>query len=490
VKRLHALAFSALALAAPALGSTPAPAGLATAPGAVLREAIERQVRASRRSVPTVGVEVLDLATGRAVYAHRADEPRIVASNTKLFTTAAALDALGPGYLFETRLLARGPVAAGVLAGDLAVIGGGDPSISGRHHEADPYAVFREWAATLKRRGIHRVTGDLLLDHGLFGGPVIHPDWPEHDRSRWFQAPVGALSFSDNCVLVRIGPSARVGAPARVELVPPLPLFQVVNRALTAATWKEHEAGVVRPGGDGRLTVFGSVYRRAGALETWVPVSSPVEYFGAALVHALAGEGIELGGRPRPVERLPGLVWEGVAVYRSDLLTAVQVTNKRSQNFYAECLLKLLGAVACGRGTWEGGTAAVADFLERVGLPRESYGLADGSGLSRGNRFTAAQVDRLLAAMYAHPFGVEFMRSLPYSGEPDLSWERRLAEPPYAGNVFAKTGTLQGVSTLSGYAKARSGRLYAFSILANDVRSTFEARRLQDRIVRAVIDHG
>ena len=97
---------------------------------------------------------------------------------------------------------------------------------------------------------------------------------------------------------------------------------------------------------------------------------------------------------------------------------------------------------------------------------------------------------KVLEGMYFHDFGRDFVRSLPHSGEPGLSWQRRLAQPPYRGNVLAKTGTLNGVSTLSGYAKGASGRVYAFSILCNQVRSGSDARAAQDRILRALVDRG
>ena len=96
----------------------------------------------------------------------------------------------------------------------------------------------------------------------------------------------------------------------------------------------------------------------------------------------------------------------------------------------------------------------------------------------------------LLERMYFHAFGRDFLRSLPFSGEQGLKWQRRLAKPPYAGNVFAKTGTINGVSTLSGYAKAVSGKVYAFSLLFNQVRSNAGAHAAQDRIVAALIDRG
>ena len=116
--------------------------------------------------------------------------------------------------------------------------------------------------------------------------------------------------------------------------------------------------------------------------------------------------------------------------------------------------------------------------------------LVDGSGLSRSDRFTAAQLTKLLSHMFHHSSSSQFARSLPYSGEPELRWERRLAQAPYKGNVLAKTGTLSNVSTLSGYAKGRSGKVYAFSILCNGTKGNARAMGAQDAVLRALIDRG
>ena len=182
--------------------------------------------------------------------------------------------------------------------------------------------------------------------------------------------------------------------------------------------------------------------------------------------------------------------WRRVTSASMDLLTTIDVVNKRSQNFYAESLLKVLGARVCGRGSWAMGLKVVAELLDEVGIRRGSYRQADGSGMSRGNRFTARQITALLHHMFFHRWGKEFLQSLAYSGEPDLGWRSRLADPPYRGNIFAKTGTLRGVSSLSGYAKATSGRLYAFSILLNGVRSDDAARRAQNALLRTLVDEG
>ena len=461
------------------------------APPETLKNALNAQVQAARQIARQLGVHVIDLRSGATIYSYEADQLRILASNTKLLTSAAALDRLGPGYFFETRLLLRGTVTDGVLQGDLAITGGGDPNISGRHSYGDPYAAFRPWAAALRQRGIHRVEGKTYLVHGLFDDGLIHPDWPRDQLTRWYEAPVSALSFNDNCVVVRVWPGGHAGAPAQVQTVPRLPgLFQLRSSVRTSASARGTGVWVRRDPGSSVIQVGGAVYRGSQPVEVTLTVPDPVAYFGAALRAALAEEGVELATEPVASRRYPVGVWETIAVHRSDLLTTLEVQNKKSQNFYAESVLKTLGAEACRRGDWAGGTEAVRELLDRLGLPRNSYQLTDGSGMSRGNRFTPRQMTTLLRFMFYHPWGNEFVRTLPYSGEPDLSWERRLATAPYRGNVFAKTGTLNGVSTLSGYARGLSGRLYAFSILGNQTRSTWQARQSQDRILRALIDQG
>ena len=278
------------------------------------------------------------------------------------------------------------------------------------------------------------------------------------------------------------------GGAAQVEIVPPVRVLRLDNASRTVTSRRSHTVAVSRDGD--LLRVTGAVYSGAGPLEVWVTVPDPVRYFGAALAAALASEGVAFAGRLRPVPQLPGPVWERVAAHRSDLVTAVQVTNKRSQNFYAEALMKGLAARRCGEGSWGQGVRAVSEFLAGAGIPRHSFYLADGSGMSRQNRFTPRQVTLLLRHMYRHPAGAEFAQSLPYGGEDNGSWNKRLAAHPYRGNVYAKTGTLAGVSALSGYAKAVSGRTYAFSILCNRTAGSWAAKQAEDRIVMALIDHG
>lgn len=492
-RRLAPLPLVALLLlagvGAPARGANAIPA--VRAPGAEpLAAALAAEARTTARAARQLGIHVRDLETDAEVLAVAADEPRILASNTKLLTTAAALSAFGPGPLFETRLLARGVVSGGELAGDLAVIGDGDPNISGRQYDGDVYAVFRRWAQALAAHGIRRVTGELLLVNGLFPGPRVHPGWPRDQLTSWYSAPVDALTFNDNCVLVRVRPGKQPGDRARVEVQPRLGYFRILNEATTVATRQEARLFVGRAGERDTIVVRGTVAQGTGASEEWVAVADPPAYFGHALAAALAEEGIAVAGRPREVHGLPAGEWEEIARHQSDLLPTIAVTNKKSQNLYAELLLRTLGQRRAGEGSWEKGVQTVSEFLVGMGVPPGSFTLADGSGLARDNRMTPRAMTQLLAAMFASPHGREFVLSLPHSGEAGLRWERRLAEPPYRGNVFAKTGMIRGVSTLSGYVKGRSGKVYAFSILCNEIRGLAEAQRAQDRLLRVLVDRG
>jgi D-alanyl-D-alanine carboxypeptidase/D-alanyl-D-alanine-endopeptidase (penicillin-binding protein 4) len=461
------------------------PVAAVTSGSPQLAHALNQEVGRALQVTAALGVHIVDLATGETIYAYNADEPRMIASNSKLFTTAAALDTLGAGYMFETRFVSRGSVHDGVLEGDLGVIGGGDPHISGRDYDGDSYGAFRPWAAALHARGVRTVHGDLWLAHGLFEPLRIHPDWPHDQLTRWYEAPIDALSFNDDCIMVRVSPG-RSGGLATVELIPDLPGVVRIDNTARTTNGRGSRLIVARTGDT--IVVRGSLSQGSGPSDTWVTVPDPVDYFGRALKAALAEEGIEVTGQLHQVPQLPGAVWERVAVHRSDLVSVIDVTNKRSQNYYAETLAKKIGATRCQEGSWKEGVRAIREFAVNLGIPANSFTMADGSGMSRDNRFPPRALTTLLRHMYYHPAGREFAQSLPYGGEDNGHWKYRFGVPPYRGNVLAKTGTLEAVSALSGYAKAVSGKSYAFSLLFNRVGG--DAHGAQDRIVMALIDNG
>lgn len=462
----------------------PRPTVRGGAPPAGLAAALGRAAGAARIDA---GIHVREVSSGTPVFARRADDRFVLASNMKLFTTAAALDALGAGYNFETELLMRGTVEDGVLAGDLAVVGGGDPMFSWRLPDGDPYSIFLVWAAALAERGVSRVDGSLFLDHGLFGDERVHPQWRANNYLEWYQVPVDSLGFFENVVRVRALPAARAGLPARVVTDPPIDYFPIDADVRTLPGWSGNQMRVHRPYGSEELRVTGGVYVGTDELEKPLSVDDPVAYFGAAVRTALAARGVSVAGPDRPVADLPGLVWKPVAVHRTGLLHVIEVTNHESNNLMADTLLKLIGATRCGGGTWENGARAVAEVVSRIGgIPLDRLSFVDGSGLARGNRMAPADVTRFLAGAWREPWAEAYVESLPTGGSKPSSLAKRLEE--HRGRVFAKTGTIAGVSALSGYVFAPSGRLYAFSVLAHG--GVGPARTVQDAVVEAIAQHG
>jgi D-alanyl-D-alanine carboxypeptidase/D-alanyl-D-alanine-endopeptidase (penicillin-binding protein 4) len=204
-----------------------------------------------------------------------------------------------------------------------------------------------------------------------------------------------------------------------------------------------------------------------------VAVVDPGLLFGWACKSELARHGVAVGGtvkrqRVRAADgSLSGQV-QLVAVEQTALPDLIHRCNKRSQNLFAECLLKMIGLRVKGAGSWQAGCQAVGEFLAGIGLPAQSYRLDDGSGLSRQNRFSARALTQLLLWARRHPHGQSLVDSLPVWGV-DGSLRGRLDDPALRGRVRAKTGSLAGVSALSGYAEGQDGRVVVFSMLFNDV---------------------
>ena len=443
---------------------------------------LTRLVRSPELLRARVGVAVCDLVERRWLFLYQADSPYAVASNAKLATTAAALELLGPGYQFRTTVAHTGKVQGdGVLVGDLVVIGRGDPSISGRFHDGNPTAVLAQWADAVKAAGIREVRGDIIADETYFDRRHTHPDWPKGQHAAWYCAPVSALSFNDNCVLVVVRPSEKNGEAARVEVVPPTGYVRLFNRCRTIRS-RNGRVVVHRPAGKNDIYVGGGIPRKGPPFSVWVTVHEPALYTATVFREVLAARGVKVTGRVRlktPTVRFgPGRLRE-IITTTSGLREAVEVANARSQNFYAGQIFKTLGREKAGEGSFAAGARVVEAFLRGAGV-KGPVALADGSGLARTNRLSPMQIVTLLAYMNCRRTGSIFVRSLARPGEPGTLANRLLQ---LKGKLFAKTGYIVGACSLSGYLEAANDRLLAFSILVNDFRiPLWRVRAFQDAI--------
>ncbi|HUP64568.1 MAG TPA: D-alanyl-D-alanine carboxypeptidase/D-alanyl-D-alanine-endopeptidase [Thermoanaerobaculia bacterium] len=437
----------------------------------------------------TSSLMVAEVESGRVVAARNPRMPVSPASNMKLFTTAAGMQLLGHDFNFVTTVSMLGTVdPIGTLRGDVLIIGRGDPTISSRFHDGDATAVIKRWAAELRRQGVKTIGGNLILEYGYFDEVWVHPTWPKDQLVNWYEAPISALSIQEGCVMVRVLPT-RQGQRAEVQLEPPNRYLTVEN---TCVTGGGRGVYITRKADTNTLIVRGNIPANSGPTEIFVTVLYPVHYFANVVHEVFMAEGIRVQGEVllTPKEAREG--WRTVTEHTTPLSVANIVINKKSQNFYAEQLLKTIGAEKKGVGSWEKGAQAVTEWLvQEVGVAPSEFEMIDGSGMSRFNRASSDSFIKLLRYMWNAPGRGEFVSSMPYSGEPDSRLRRRLNQPPYARSVYAKTGYLSGAIGLSGYVRGKSGRMYAFSFLFNNYRTgVWGVYDLQDAILKAVIENG
>jgi D-alanyl-D-alanine carboxypeptidase/D-alanyl-D-alanine-endopeptidase (penicillin-binding protein 4) len=435
-----------------------------------------------------VGVAVRRLSDGKEIVFHHGEELFQMASNTKILTTSAALWKLGLDYRFTTRLIADGPLAAGVLQGNLVVIGGGDPNFSGRFYD-DPMHVPRQMADAVVKAGIREITGDLVMDDRFFDRQYRAPGWPAEDLLWWYAAPVSAISFNDNCIKVVVS-GAAPGTPARVRFAPDVNCVNIRNDAVTAPKGASSAVHFKREGST--LVVNGKIAAGSTRSED-VTVPNPPLFFAAALRSALQQAGVAVKGGDRLVNDAEQLSPDPVTLleWRSLLIDSVAVANRRSQNFYAEQVLKALGAERFGLGTFENGAKAVLEFAAAAHLPAGTVRIVDGCGLSPGNQATPQALAALLEVIYRTPIKDAFVNSLAVNGDAETTLRSRLKDASLLGRIHAKTGTIKsaGVSALSGYAMALDGEVYAFSILSNGFSPgrLGAARKLEDAVCKALV---
>jgi D-alanyl-D-alanine carboxypeptidase/D-alanyl-D-alanine-endopeptidase (penicillin-binding protein 4) len=462
-----------------------APAAIAPSVNS-LRTDLEQILSRPRWNGDRWSVMVVSLDRGDTLFAHGADEKLAPASNMKLFTTAAALYYLGPDYRYNTFLMATGPIQDGVIAGDLVVYGTGDPTFSDRF--GNRAAVWQAFADTLTALGIREVRGDIIGDGSYF---------QESYMNAAYAASAGALSFAENVAMLQIRPGAQVGWRPEIELVPGGEGIAIVNQATTVAG-RGTNIHAARVAYDGPIAVRGHISRGSAPVLRSVPVSDPARFAAAAFREVLSRQGITVTGTVRSVSieaespvtgrsvfapaldsRAPVRV---LAVHTSEpLLQILEIINKRSHNLMAEQVLRTVGRVAVGVGTVEGGAKAVQHMLTQHGnVVPGAVEMYDGSGLSVLNRASARGFIELLGVMARSPMWNYYWETLPEAGAPDGL--RRMYRTGAERNLRAKTGTIDHVSALSGYVRARNGERLAFSIISNNVPSTFTAKRVEDAI--------
>ena len=446
-------------------------------------------------------VLVVSLDRGDTLFARNEDLLLTPASNMKVVTTAAALHFLGPAFTYQTFLLGDGPIEAGGLRGDLILYGTGDPGISDRFFRTRT-RVFEDLTDQLIARGITHIDGAVVGDATYFSGPDLGPEWNPADLNERFAAPASALSFNENIVTLQIIPAIRLGGVPRVETIPPGFPLEMNNTAQTVAGRPRPRLWLDRPTPTSSIRIAGQMTHGGPAIWRRLTVSDPALFSARALREVLESRGVSVSVESRAVHRAENSRVTGRDVWAPGLLEDheprilasrtspemseyLTVVNHESHNLFAESIFKTMGKVVMGQGSFGGGAHAVRSYTAReVGLDDRDMVAVDGSGLSESNRVTAGSLVAILQYVAASPQWDVFVTTLPQAG----GSLRRMYRTRAAGNLRAKTGTIDGVSALTGVVSARGGERLLFSILSNRVPSTSAAKRIEDRIGSRLAD--
>jgi D-alanyl-D-alanine carboxypeptidase/D-alanyl-D-alanine-endopeptidase (penicillin-binding protein 4) len=496
------------------------------------------------------GVEVYDPAARRMLYRLNPDQHFIPASNTKLVVTAVALGVLGADYRYRTELYAMGPeggvtgsaeVGARVIpnarsdsydytesfsaslaksaegvpalrvvarAGtpDAAAVAGllivarGDPTLSRRFHPTGP-TPLEMLADSVVAAGIREVRGEVVIDATYLEDHPVHPAWEVGDLTWQYAAPTAAFAVDEATLRVVVAPGAAPGAPAHVEPLAPRGAVTLQAAVTTDTMGSPRRVSIRRHYLSDIIEFTGTVPLDAGPDTVLLAAPYPAELAGREFVAALAARGVEVYGGVRIVhDSLEAATLRAnpsgggsprlIATWNSAPLSEIVASILQpSQNWIAEQLLKTLGAQRGEGGSWREGLKVERRYLiDVVGIDSTAIWLSDGSGLSAQNLLTPHAIVQLLDYARRRPWGTVYLQAMAKPGESG-TLERRLTD--LEGRLFAKTGSVTHVNTLSGYLRSADGRELLFSILTNASGwPAADLRRAMDRMVRAMAERG
>lgn len=434
------------------------------------------------------GAVVLDAATGETLYSLNADHYFKPASNVKLFTTTMALATLGPDFRVRTTIETRGLLdRAGLLRGDLVLVGRGDPNLSNRifpfakqgERSGPADKALAELADQVVANGVKLIRGDVVADDSYFVLARFPSGWTVDDTVWSYGAAVSAIAVNENSLSLEVRAGAAAGAPVRVAWDPWPGPYSVRNEARTVAKGTPDAQLSLARDPESRVFVLGGTME-AGTPARLLPlaVPEPAELAAAQLKRLLEARGVNISGRSRArhagdagiENEAAGSLASGKVLAERESPTLIEdarLTNKLSQNLHAELMLRVAAKEKGGAETMDDALKFAANFRESIGLPADDVFLDDGSGLSRNGLVTPRSVTGVLQYASMQPWGEAFVATLPVAGE-DGTLENRMKGTAAAGRIRAKTGTIGNAVGLSGYATTSKGQRLIFSLFGNN----------------------
>ena len=439
---------------------------------------IDKVVQTLPKSTKTT-IFIYDPETKDTLYQKDIFDEMIPASNMKLFTTSAALSLLGSDYKLTTSLLTDDMSSEGsVLNGNIYLKGYGNPTFS-----ADDLKNFVD---VLVNSGVKEITGKIIADDSYFDTNFSHGTVFVDGESNLTVPPVSALSLDRNTIYLRLIGGSSIGKKLDYSFTP---IYSFITAGVDARITRFKSSPRVSylfTGNKIKIRVLGGMNYKQKGSNYLIYIENPALYCVLAFQEKLKKAGIKITGEAEE-GRTPNHAREltSSSVRLNEILPT---TNKNSDNFYAESLFKLIGAKYSGSiGNAYYGGLAIKKFLQDKSILQKSVNIADGSGISRSNRISANLIVRLLDYMY-HDKSVysDFYNSLSISGV-DGTLRDRMTSQNLSGSFHGKTGTIYGVSTISGYLSLSSGKTVIVSILMSFSEKGYHVHKnAQDEIIKII----
>ncbi len=425
------------------------------------------------------GLLIVDTESGETLYEQNADKYFVPASNMKLFTTALALAKLGPEYRFHTTLETQSAISnEGVLSGDVTLVGRGDPNLSNRkfpyelkeEFDGPPEKALADLAEALVAKGLKKISGDVIGDDSYFPRERYPNGWEIDDMVWEYGAAISAIVVDDNTVVLTLTPGEQAGNPVQAAVPPATPDFMVRNDVTTSAADVKSDLTLTPEPGSNVVVVKGTLPAKSTPRKLILAIEEPAQHAAVTLKRLLEDRGVRVAGvaRARHDRTEPGGDPVVLAEHASvPLGVALKLVNKISQNLHTEMLLRTVARQSGAWATPDDLMKVPADFYATAGIEPGDVIQTDASGLSRHDLVTPRAIVALLNFAQKQSWFGPYYASLPVAGI-DGTLEDRMKNTPAAGRIHAKTGSVEHVRTLSGFAETPGGRRLIFSFLSNN----------------------
>ncbi|MCH2231203.1 MAG: D-alanyl-D-alanine carboxypeptidase/D-alanyl-D-alanine-endopeptidase [Crocinitomicaceae bacterium] len=425
----------------------------------------------------SISFNVIDLETGKTVASHNPNITLPSASTAKLFSTATALEILGPNFQPETRIYLDGQLdTLGVLNGNIWIRGGGDPTLGSKYFtkQENKRTFLDEWVKEIKSLGVKSVTGSIIADASEFGYEGVPDGWNWSDLGNYYGAGTSGLTIFDNLINFRFNTSSVTGEPVDVNSIEPeIPHLEFYNY-ITSSTRR----------GD-NVYFYGGPYSPIRYAQGTLPInrtdflvkasiSDPELLFAYELEKKLEEHNISVDGKYKSARMMH--ISSSQINYDSrkliithkgqKLIDIINITNMKSINLFAEHMLTLVAASQSKIGSSSNGVAVLDSYWNKK-INTSGLHMNDGSGLSRSNAVSASNYTSLLHYMHKSKHAELYKKSLPVAGISGTL--RNVCKGQSAQNrLFAKSGTMSRIKSYSGYVDSSTGKKYAFALIVNN----------------------